>query len=88
MFGRLQNALFKGSKTRIDLSKGVHQALDNFRWIVKDLTSRPTHLAKLTPLAPVTEGHHDASGKGTVGVWFPGGELQSQNAYQAGVPLL
>ena len=87
MFGRLQNALFKGSKTRIDLSKGVHQALDNFRWIAKDLTSRLTHLAKLSPLAPVAKGHRDASGKGTGGVLFPGDELQLQNAYQAGVPL-
>ena len=42
MFGRLQNAPSKGSKTQIDLTKGVHQALDNFRWIAKDLTSRPT----------------------------------------------
>ena len=41
IFGRLQNALSKGSKTRIDLNKGVHQALDDFRWIAKDLRSRP-----------------------------------------------
>ena len=42
IFGRLQNALSKGSKTRIDLNKGVHQALDDFRWIAKDLTSGTT----------------------------------------------
>ena len=53
MFGRLQNALSKGSKTRIDPTKGVHQALNNFKWIAKDLTSRPTRLAELIPLAPV-----------------------------------
>ena len=53
MFGRLQNILSKGCKTLIDLNKGVHQALDDFRWIVKDLTSRPTQLAELIPLMPV-----------------------------------
>ena len=75
MFGHLQNALSKGSKTRIDLTKGVHQALGDFRWIAKDLTSRPTRLAELIPLAPVADGHHDASGKGAGEVWFPGDEL-------------
>ena len=71
MFGRLQDALSKGSKTRIDLSKGVHQALDDFRWLAKDLTSRPTRLAELIPLAPVAEGHHDASGSGAGGGLVP-----------------
>ena len=75
MFGCLQNALLKGSKIRIDLNKGVYQALDGFRWIAKDLTLRPTQLAKLIPLAPVAEGHHDASGKGAGEVWFPGDKL-------------
>ena len=88
MFGRLQNALSKGSKTRINLSKGVQQALDDFRWLAKDLTSRPTRLAELIPLAPVAEVHHDASGKGSGGVWFPGDELQPRDGYQADVPLL
>ena len=68
MFKCLQNALSKGSKTRIDLNKGVHQALDDFRWIAKDLTSRPTCLAKLIPLALVAESHHDMSGQGAGGV--------------------
>ena len=88
MFGRLQNALSKGSKTRINLTKGVHQALDNFRWIAKDLTSRPTQLAELIPLAPVAEGHHDASGKGAGGVWFPGDKLQPRAGLKADVPVL
>ena len=88
MFGRLQDALSKGSKTRIDLSKGVHQALDDFRWLAKDLTSRPTRLAELIPLAPVAEGHHDASGSGAGGVWFPGDELQPRHGYKPDVPLL
>jgi hypothetical protein len=70
MFGRLRNGLSKGSKTRIVLRKGVHQVLENFRWIANDLISRPMRLAKLIPLAPVVEGHGDASGKGAGGAWF------------------
>jgi hypothetical protein len=42
MFGRLQNAIQPQSTTRVNLGKGVHQALDDFRWIAKDLTTRPT----------------------------------------------
>ena len=64
MFWRLQNALFKGSNTRIDLNKGFHQALDNFRWIAKDLMLRLTHLVKLIPLTPMAEGYKKVSRKG------------------------
>ena len=38
MFGRLQNALKLDGTSRIALNKGVHQALEDFRWIAKDLT--------------------------------------------------
>ena len=34
----------------------------------QDLTSRPMQLVELVPLAPVAEGHHNASGKGGGGV--------------------
>ena len=88
MFGRLQNAISPKSKTRVDLNKGVHQALDDFRWIARDLTSRPTRIAELIPLSPSAEGHHDASGKGAGGVWFPSDTLQPRNGWQADVPVL
>ena len=88
MFGCLRNALSKGSKTRINPNKGVHQALDAFRWIAKDLTSRPTQLAELISLAPVVESHHDASGKGAGGVWFPRDKLQPCVGHKADVPVL
>jgi hypothetical protein len=88
MFVRLQNAISLNSKTHVDLSKGVHQALDDFRWIAKDLTSRPTRIAELIPLAPSAEGHHDASGKGAGGAWFPGDTLQPREGWQADIPVL
>ena len=88
MFGRLQNAIQPKSHTRVDLGKGVHQALDDFRWIAKDLTSRPTRLAELIPLAPSAEGHHDASGNGAGGAWFPGEHLRPREGWQADIPVL
>ena len=88
MFGRLQNAIQPKSKTRVDLGKGVHQALDDYRWIAKDLTSCPTRLAELVPLVPSAEGHHDASGKGVGDAWFPGEHLQPWEGWQAGIPVL
>ena len=43
LFGRLQHALAgQQGKHRITLRRGVHQALDDFRWLVDDLDSRPT----------------------------------------------
>ena len=71
MFGRLQNALSLQSKSRVTLNKGVHQALDDFRWIAQDLTDRPTRIQEVIPLPPIAEGTHDASGGGAGGIWFP-----------------
>ena len=88
MFGCLQNTLSKGSKTRIDLSKGVHQTLDNFRWITKDLASRSIHLVKLTPFVLMAEWYHCAPGKCAERIWFHGDKLQPQDGYQADVPVL
>ena len=88
MFGRLQNAISVTSKTRVDLNKGVHQALDDFRWIAKDITERPTRLAELIPLTPAAEGHHDASGKGAGGAWFPADTLQPREGWESNIPVL
>jgi hypothetical protein len=88
MFGRLQNAISPKSKIQVDLSKGVHQALDNFRWIAKDLTSRPTRIAELILLAPSAEGHHDASGKGAGRAWFPDNTLQPHKGLAGRYPCL
>ena len=87
MFGRLQNAL-KGATNRIALNKGVHQALDDFRWLANDLTSRPTRVAELVPLPPSAEGHHDASGAGAGGVWFPGEHLVPRRGWRRDAPVM
>ena len=45
--------------------------MDDFRWLARDLTSRPTWIAELIPDAkPRTEGACDAAGDGIGGVHF------------------
>ena len=58
-------------RPRIRLSKTVHAFLEDFRWLAKDLTSRPTRIADLVPDAiPATVGACDAAGAGMGGVHF------------------
>jgi len=88
MFGRLQNALKLDGTSRIALNKGVHQALDDFRWIAKDLTDRPTRIQEVVPLFPGAEGDHDASGAGAGGVWFPSDTLTPRGDWKPNVPVV
>ena len=75
LFSQMQHALANKVSTRVTLSKGVHQALDDFRWLLGEVSSRPTRIAELVPLLSSAEGHHDASGAGAGGVWFPADHL-------------
>ena len=88
MCGRLQSALSKGDKSRVTLAKGVNQAMDDFRWIASSVEDHPTSITELTPLAPVTEGHHDASIKGAGGVWFPIDSVDPLKGWKEGVPVV
>ena len=84
----MQHVLANKLRTRMVLHKGVHQALDDFRWLADDVTGRPTRIAELVPLAPSAEGHHDAAGSagtGAGGVWFPSDTLQPWKGWKAGV---
>lgn len=88
MFGRLQKALSLQQKSRVTLNKGVHQALDDFRWLAKDLTSRPTRIQEVVPLPPIAEGDHDASGDGAGGIWFPSDTAVPRGDSKPGVPVV
>jgi len=89
LFCRLQHALTKRqNRHRIALRRGVHQALDDFRWLVEDLDRRPTRLAEVVPLRPVAEGHHDASGAGAGGVWWPGDNVDARGIVSPVQPVL
>jgi hypothetical protein len=72
LFSLLQEALQHQSDGRIRLSRGVHDTLDDLRWLVNDLAIRPTRLYKIVPQPdPEFLGAQDASGDGMGGVWFP-----------------
>ena len=71
IFSQMQKALSNCKKTRVCLTKGVHQALNDFRWMLNDITVRPTRIAELVPLLSSALGYHDASGDGAGGVWYP-----------------
>ena len=88
IFSTMQNALSMKKGARVALNKGVHHALDDFRWMHNSISSRPTRLAELIPLAPIAEGHHDASGKGAGGVWFPAAHAVPRQGYRANIPVL
>ena len=88
IFSQMQNALSTPTKTRIALKKGVHQALDDFRWMYSEVSSRPTRIAELIPLLPSALGFHDASGTGAGGVWFTGDTLVPRKGTVPGAPLI
>ena len=87
LFSALQKALQSRKGHRVPLNKDVHQSLCDFRWILNNLSERPTRIAELVPLLPSALGHHDASGVGAGGVWFPAQGLQPRGC-QTSSPLL
>lgn len=91
MFSIMQQALSSSKRTRIALTKGVHQALRDFTWMHKDIVSRPTRIAELIPLLASALGYHDASGEGAGGVWFPHASLnprESPGAHPSHDPII
>ena len=88
LFSALQLALSSSSSSRINLNKGVHHALADFRWILDDLANRPTRIAELIPLLPSALGYHDASGTGCGGVWLPAPDLPQRHDGPPAQPLV
>jgi hypothetical protein len=73
LFSLLQEALrHREPGSRLHLSRGVHDCLEDFRWICADLSARPTRLYEIVPQPqPELLGTEDACGYGMGGVWFP-----------------
>ena len=78
LFSHMQHAPTNKIKERVAPNKRVHQALDDFRWILKGVSTHPTRITELVPLLPSTEGQHNASGLGLreygslASIWSPG----------------
>ena len=62
LFCRMQNSLSTVTKTRKAINKGVHQYLNDFRWMHSNISIRPTRISELIPLIPQAIGYHDACG--------------------------
>jgi hypothetical protein len=71
LFSTLQ-AAFKqpADRGRLRLTPEIHDFLDDFRWLARDLSRRRTRLPELVPQPPLSVGACDASGLGMGGVHF------------------
>jgi hypothetical protein len=88
IFSTMQNVLALKTGGCLALDKGVHHALENFRWMQENISSCPTWIAEVVPLLPVAEGHHNASGLGAGGIWFPGQHLAPHTGLTSTQPLV
>ena len=84
LFSHMQHALLQQKGGRLSLKKGVHAAISDFKWILRDIEARPTRIAELVPLLASAVGHHDASGAGAGGGWFPSDHLSLREGYERG----
>ena len=61
----------KQAGERILLTPHFHDAIEDFRWLAKDVAKRPTQIAELVPdHHPATMGACNAAGHGMGGVHF------------------
>lgn len=71
LFSVLQDALSKGDRHRVRLTRGVFDSLADFRAIADSLRDRPTRFRELIPVGdPVAYGACDACRRGMGGIWF------------------
>ena len=68
LFSHMQEALRHVNGKRVTLTRGVHEALADFKWLAKDMASRPTRLFESVPLTPTLDGYHNSSGRMCGGV--------------------
>ena len=88
LFSTMQKALSTSVALRVALRKGVHGAINDFKWISEDIANRPTRIAELIPLLPSSLGYHDASKQGAGGVWFPTPDLIPRLGSSTSQPIL
>ena len=71
LFTQLQSVLTSHTLDhRLILTEAVHHQLDDLRWLVAELTSRPTRWGEIVDSDPAFLGSVDASGTGMGGVWI------------------
>ena len=81
LFGHMQHAFTTQKGSRLALKKGVHQSIQDFKWLLKNIADRPTRIAEIVPLLASALGHHDASAHGAGGVWFVADHVPNRKGY-------
>jgi len=66
LFSLLQEAFRHKEQDRpqVRLTRRVHSFLQDFRWMARDISNRPTQIAELLPGPPSIVGACDAAGSG------------------------
>ena len=62
IFSQMQESLCNVKGKRVTMSPGVHDDLDNFKWLAEDVAKRLNRMYKIVPLRPTVDGYHDALG--------------------------
>ena len=61
LFSHMQEGLNHVEGRSLVLTRGVHQAPSDFRWLSEDLSRRPPRLYELVPIKTTLDSYHDAS---------------------------
>jgi hypothetical protein len=88
IFSTMPNELALKTGGRLALDKGVHHALEDFRWMQENISTHLTWIVEVVPLPPVAKGHHNASGLGAGGIQFPGPHLAPHSGFTTTQPLV
>ena len=72
MFGQMKESLCHVIGKMVTQSKGVHEALEDFRWLSEDVSNFPTRIYKQVSLRPTVDSYHNASGYMCGGMVLPG----------------
>ena len=61
LFRQMQEAFCHSKGKRVTLSTGVHESLEDFKWLAEDVANQPTRMYEIVLIQPTVDGYHDAS---------------------------
>ena len=72
LFSHMYETLHHVKGKRVALTRGIHQALSDFRWLVADPSKLSIIMYELVPLKPTLDSYQDASWYMCGGAVIPG----------------
>ena len=85
LFSALQRAL-RRTTDRICLTQAVHDELDDWLWLTRDIHSRPASWDELVKKTPAYIGSHDAARYDMGGIWFGNNMTDQPTLWQQAFP--